>query len=672
MAAAAPAKQQAAPAKVTPAAPAPPPPRPAVRKVETVTAPEKPPRPRLVVAPAPPPAAPAVQAQKPAPQPKPEQVLPPGDGSPSTFLDVEKLAINAARLVEEAGKVAAAYIRPIETGEKPLAPASEANDMVKTLGKLAEHWMSDPARAVEAQTGIAASMMELWGNTLRKMNGEEPEPVAAPDPRDGRFKDPEWTENPYFDFMKQAYLVTTRWADRLVEKADGLDEHTKHKAGFYVKQLAGALSPSNFVPTNPELLRTTLRENGENLVRGFRMLAEDVEAGRGDLKIRQTGTQGFEVGVNMATTPGKVVFRNRLIELIQYTPTTDKVLKIPLVIVPPWINKFYILDLNPEKSFIRWCVEQGVTVFVISWVNPDESLADADFEAYMKEGILAALDVARDITGEEKAHTIGYCVGGTMLAVTLAWLAATGSNRIASTTFLTTQVDFTHAGDLKVFVDEEQIAAVEDAMSKLGYLPGSRMASAFNMLRPLDLIWPYVVNTYLKGKEPAAFDLLYWNSDSTRMPEANHRFYLRNCYLENRLSRGEMNVGGQQLDLGKVRTPIYNLAAKEDHIAPARSVFVGSKSFGGPVRYVMGGSGHIAGVVNPAAKGKYQYWTGGPVEGEFEDWVAKAKETPGSWWLDWIAWLRGHDASEVPARTPGSARHKPICDAPGEYVKVRA
>ncbi len=370
VAAAAPAKQQAAPAKVTPAAPAPPPPRPAVRKVETVTAPEKPPRPRLVVAPAPPPVAPAVQAQKPAPQPKPEQVLPPGDGSPSTFLDVEKLAINAARLVEEAGKVAAAYIRPIETGEKPLAPASEANDMVKTLGKLAEHWMSDPARAVEAQTGIAASMMELWGNTLRKMNGEEPEPVAAPDPRDGRFKDPEWTENPYFDFMKQAYLVTTRWADRLVEKADGLDEHTKHKAGFYVKQLAGALSPSNFVPTNPELLRTTLRENGENLVRGFRMLAEDVEAGRGDLKIRQTGTQGFEVGVNMATTPGKVVFRNRLIELIQYTPTTDKVLKIPLVIVPPWINKFYILDLNPEKSFIRWCVEQGVTVFVISWVNP--------------------------------------------------------------------------------------------------------------------------------------------------------------------------------------------------------------------------------------------------------------------------------------------------------------
>jgi polyhydroxyalkanoate synthase subunit PhaC len=601
------------------------------------------------------------EAQEPA---KTEQAL--------AFPDVEQLALNAARLVEEAGKVAAAYIRPREAGEKPLAPATEANDMVKTLGRLAEHWMTDPARAVEAQSAITSQMMALWGNTLRKMNGEEPPPVAAPDPRDARFKDPEWSENPYFDFLKQAYLVTTRWADGLVEKAEGLDEHTRHKAGFYVKQVAGALSPSNFVPTNPELLRTTLKENGENLVRGFRMLAEDVEAGHGDLKIRQSDTSGFEVGVNMATTPGKVVFRNHLIELIQYAPTTEKVLKIPLVIVPPWINKFYILDLNPEKSFIRWCVAQGLTVFVVSWVNPDERHAAADFEAYMRDGILAALDVAKEITREPKAHTIGYCVGGTMLAVTMAWLAARGDDRIASATFLTTQVDFTHAGDLKVFADEEQIAAVEDAMKRLGYLPGSRMASAFNMLRPLDLIWPYVVNTYLKGKEPPAFDLLYWNSDSTRMPEANHRFYMRNCYLENKLSKGEMEVGGERLDLAKVTAPIYNLAAKEDHIAPARSVFVGSKYFGGPVRYVMGGSGHIAGVVNPAAKGKYQYWTGGPVEGEFEDWVAKAKEAPGSWWLDWIDWLRAHDPAEVKARQPGSRKHKPIGDAPGEYVKVKA
>jgi len=588
------------------------------------------------------------------------------------FPDAEKLALNAARLMEEAGKIAAAMIRPREAGEKALAPTNEANDMVKTLGLLAGHWMADPARAVEAQSAIATDMMALWSNTLRKMNGESPPPVAAPDARDARFKDIEWTDNPYFDFLKQAYLVTTRWADGLVEKADGLDDHTRQKAGFYVKQLSGALSPSNFVPTNPDLLRTTLRENGDNLVRGFRMMAEDVEAGHGDLKIRQSGAAGFEVGVNMATTPGKVVLRNRLIELIQYAPSTEKVLKIPLVIVPPWINKFYILDLNAEKSFVKWCVDQGVTVFIVSWVNPDEGHSGADFEAYMREGILAALDAAKEITGQPKAHTIGYCVGGTMLAVTLAWLAAKGQDRVESTTFLTTQVDFTHAGDLKVFADEEQIAAVEEAMSRLGYLPGARMASAFNMLRPLDLIWPYVVNTYLKGKEPAAFDLLYWNSDSTRMPEANHRFYMRNCYLENKLSRGEMEVGGERLDLSKVTTPIYNLAAKEDHIAPARSVFVGSKMFGGPVRYVLGGSGHIAGVVNPPAKLKYQFWTGGRTDGELEDWIASAAETPGSWWLDWIAWLRAHDPSEVKARQPGSRRHKPLGDAPGEYVKVKS
>jgi polyhydroxyalkanoate synthase subunit PhaC len=586
--------------------------------------------------------------------------------------DAEKLAANAARLMEQAGKLAAAYIRPREQGQASLTPSNETSDMVKTLGKLAEHWMSDPKRALEAQTRLSGSMMALWANTLHKMNGESPEPVAAPDARDNRFKDPEWSDNPYFDFLKQAYLVTTRWADGLVKEADGMDPHMRQKADFYVKQVAGAMSPSNFVATNPELLRTTLAENGDNLVRGLTMMAEDVTAGHGDLKIRQSNNEGFEVGVNMATTPGKVVFRNHLIELIQYAPATETVLKTPLVIVPPWINKFYILDLNPEKSFVRWCVSQGITTFIVSWVNPDERHAAADFSTYMQDGILAALDAVREITGEPRAHTMGYCVGGTMLAVTLAWLAARKDDRVASTTFLTTQVDFTNAGDLKVFVDEEQIKGVEEVMSKLGYLPGSKMASAFNMLRPLDLIWPYVVNTYLKGKEPAPFDLLYWNSDSTRMPEANHKFYLRNCYLENRLSQGTMEVAGERLDLHQVMTPIYNLAAKEDHIAPARSVFTGSSFFGGPVKYVMAGSGHIAGVVNPAAKPKYQYWTGGPAAGTFEDWVAAAAETPGSWWLDWIAWLKGHGADEVKARAPGSKRHKALADAPGDYVKVRA
>lgn len=592
--------------------------------------------------------------------------------SEPTIPDFDKLAQNSAQLVEEFGKVAAAYIRPREQGVTAVVPAEETSDVVKTLGRVAEHWISNPQRALEAQRELTTSMMTLWANTLRKMQGEPAPPVAEPEPRDRRFADQDWQDNPYFDFLKQAYLVTTRWADHLVEDSDGLDEHTRQKAQFYVRQLSSALSPSNFVATNPELLRTTLQEGGENLVRGMRMLAEDIAAGGGDVKIRQSDPSGFEVGRNMATTPGKVILRNALIELLQYDPATPEVNRTPLLICPPWINKYYILDLNAEKSFVRWCVEQGQTVFVMSWVNPDARHAHYDFESYMREGVLAALDAVEAATGERRVNTIGYCVGGTLLAVTLAWLAAKNDDRVASATFLTTQVDFTHAGDLKVFVDEDQIRAAEEAMAKLGYLPGARMAGAFNMLRPLDLIWPYVVNTYLKGRQPIAFDLLTWNSDSTRMPEANHRFYLRNCYLENKLSRGEMEVGGVRLDLSLVHTPIYNLAAREDHIAPARSVFVGSGCFGGEVRYVLAGSGHIAGVVNPPAKQKYQYWTGGAPKGEFEDWLAQAEEHPGSWWTDWIRWIEARSPERVPARIPGAGKLPAIAEAPGDYVRIKA
>src|SRR5690606_11242301 len=338
------------------------------------------------------------------------------------------------------------------------------------------------------------------------------------------------------------------------------------------------------------------------------------------LKLRQSDRTRFEIGRNIATTPGKVIARSNVAEIIQYEPATKAVLKRPLLIGPPWTNKFYILDLNPEKSFIKWAVEQGHTVFVISWVNPDARQAKKSFEHYMREGILEALTMIKRSTGETEVNAIGYCVGGTLLAVTLAYMAATGDERIKSATFFTTQVDFTHAGDLKVFVDEEQIRTLERRMAEKGFLEGSKSASAFNMLRANDLIWPYVVNNYLKGREPFPFDLLYWNSDSTRMPAANHSYYLRNCYLENRLTRGEMEIAGETLDLKKVTIPIYNLATREDHIAPPKSVFVGSQFFGGPVTYVLSGSGHIAGVVNPPAKQKYQYWTDGPPEGSFEDW----------------------------------------------------
>ena len=586
--------------------------------------------------------------------------------------NVKEIAENSAQIVAEMTKATASLVKGIEDGEtKPAKSSTEVADMIKTFSAVAEYWLADPQKAVGAQKQVSTDMMALWTETFKMMQGEAPQPVVKMPARDARFADPDWDNNPYFNVLKQAYFVGTNWANSLVENAQGLDEQTKRKAAFYVRQLQGVLSPSNFVLTNPELLRTTIDEKGANLVRGMKMLAEDMEKGKGNLRIRQTDDTPFEVGKNIANTPGKVVFRNELIELIQYTPTTETVHKTPLLIVAPWINKFYVLDLNPEKSYIRWCVEQGLTVFVISWVNPDERHKHCGFAEYMKLGPIAAMEEIEKITGEKSVHAAGYCVGGTMLSVTLAYLWATGQGkRVKSATLFTTQVDFTHAGDLLAFVDEEQIAEVEEAMKDKGYLAGSRMANAFNMLRPNDLIWSYFVNNYLKGKAPTPFDLLYWNSDSTRMPEANHSFYLRNCYLENNLSRGKMVVDGVTLSLKKVKTPIYNLAAREDHIAPAKSVFHGCQFFGGPVRYVMAGSGHIAGVVNPATKPKYQYWLGDEPKGDFDGWVAKATEHPGTWWLDWIKWVTAGD-KQVPARVPGGGRET-LGDAPGSYVKMRA
>ncbi|HSV23025.1 MAG TPA: class I poly(R)-hydroxyalkanoic acid synthase, partial [Xanthobacteraceae bacterium] len=480
--------------------------------------------------------------------------------------------------------------------------------------------------------------------------------------------------NQYFDFLKQAYLIIADWAKYLIEHANQLDPAVRQKADFYVRQIVNALSPSNFIVTNPELLRVTLAESAENLVRGAQMFAEDIEAGGGGLRIRQSDMSKFEVGRNLAITPGKVIYQNALMQLIQYSPSTARVLKRPLLIVPPWINKYYVLDLTPAKSFIKWCVDQGLTVFVISWINPDQSLAQKGFADYMHEGPLEALDVISKVTGEDRVNAVGYCVGGTLLAVTLAYMAAKRDDRIASAALLTAQVDFTHAGDLKVFAaTEEQVAAVERQMAERGYLEGSKMATAFNLLRANDLVWPYVVSNYLKGAAPLPFDLLYWNSDATRMPAANHSYYLRNCYLDNNIAKGKVSIDNVRIDLKQIRIPIYNLATREDHIAPAKSVYVGSSFFGGPTRYVLSGSGHIAGVINPPAKGKYQYWTGGAPRGEdLEEWICNATEHAGSWWPDWMAWLKSHDAEEVEARAPGGGTFAPIEDAPGTYVKVRS
>ena len=584
--------------------------------------------------------------------------------------DPERFALNMARMVEQAGKAAAAWAEPRERGEVRDHVAEPVADMVKTFSKLGEYWLSDPQRALEAQTRLFSGYMSVWANAIQRISDGPVEDAIKPDRGDKRFQDPEWGRNAFFDFLKQAYLVTSRWAADLVDHADGLDEHTRHKAGFYVKQVSNAISPSNFVLTNPELFRETMASDGENLVRGMKMLAEDIAAGKGDLKLRQADYSPFELGKNIAVSPGKVVGRSDVAEILQYDPSTETVLKRPLLICPPWINKFYILDLNPEKSFIRWAVEQGHTVFVISWINPDERHGTKSWEAYIREGIQYGLDTIEKATGERDVNAIGYCVGGTLLAAALALLAQEGDDRIKSVTFFTTQVDFTYAGDLKVFVDEEQVAAVEQAMSEKGYLEGTKMATAFNMLRSGDLIWPYFVNNYMRGKDPLPFDLLYWNADSTRMAAANHSFYLRNCYLENNLSQAKMELAGRTVSLADITIPVYNLASKEDHIAPARSVFLGCKYFGGEVDYVMAGSGHIAGVVNPPHLKKYQYWTGGRPVGDFDEWLAKATETPGSWWPHWQRWIEAKDDARVPARTPGK-RLKTLGDAPGTYVRVR-
>lgn len=629
-------------------------------------------------------AAPAPVAPQPALAPQPDvapqpAVAPtPPETADSIFApraptpDFERLAANTSLILENATKAMTAMLKPLQQGKPPAALSDEVSDAVRTLGKVAEYWISDPRRAMQAQTAINTKFVEIWGNAFRRMTGEAVAPVIPADPRDKRFADPEWKESPLFDFLRQSYQMTVDWAQDLVARHEALDELTRAKAAFYVRQIAAALAPSNFLGTNPELLRATFKEDGENLVRGLRMLAEDIEAGKGALKLRQSDSTKFKLGVNMAVTPGKVVFRNDLIELIQYEPTTPQVYKRPLLIVPPWINKFYILDLNAEKSFIKWAVGQGLTVFVISWVNPDARHADKGFEEYMREGVFTALDTIEVATGERHVTSIGYCVGGTLLATTLAYMAATGDDRIDSVTFFTTQVDFTDPGDLKVFTDDVMIKGVEAQMAEHGFLDGSRMANAFNMLRPNDLIWSYVVNNYLKGQAPTPFDLLTWNSDSTRMTRANHSFYLRECYLANNLAKGKMVVGGVTLDLRAITIPVYELAAKEDHIAPARSAYNGAKLLGGAVRFVMAGSGHIAGVVNPPGpKPKYQYWTGDAPDAPFEEWVKAAKETPGSWWPNWIEWIVAQAPEQVPARTPGGGKLEPLADAPGDYVRMK-
>jgi polyhydroxyalkanoate synthase len=533
--------------------------------------------------------------------------------------------------------------------------------------------MKDPAKLVQAQIGFWQDYMTLWQNTARRMWGIEAEPVIQSDPKDRRFRDDAWKESEVFDFIKQSYLLSARYVNDVVSHVDGLDTKTAKKVDFYSRQFIDAMSPSNFLLTNPEVLRKTAETGGENLLRGLNNLLSDLERGRGKLTIKMTDLDAFRLGENIATSPGKVIYQNSLMQLIQYAPTTETVLKRPLLIAPPWINKFYILDLRPKNSLVRWATAQGHTVFMISWVNPDEKLSEKRFEDYMTEGYLAALDAIEQATGERDVNAIGYCLGGTLLASTLATMAVHNDDRIKSATFFVTMTDFEEAGELGVFIDEEQLRVLEEKMGKRGFLDGSEMASTFNLLRANDLIWSFVVNNYLLGNEPFPFDLLYWNSDSTRMPAAMHSFYLRQMYQANLLCKpGGITLAGTPLDLSRIKVPAYFLSTREDHIAPWKSTYRGTQLLGGANRFVLAASGHIAGVVNPPEGGKYSHWINNTLEPDPDTWLAGATEIAGSWWPDWQRWITAIDNERVPARIPGEGKLPPLEDAPGSYVVVKA
>ncbi|MBL6852908.1 MAG: class I poly(R)-hydroxyalkanoic acid synthase [Alphaproteobacteria bacterium] len=565
--------------------------------------------------------------------------------------------------------------RQTTAGKEPIDPLNIAAPFMA----LVKAMTANPQAVIDAQFQLWKDFMGLWETTARRMMGSPADPVVIPKPGDKRFKDKDWQENQIFAFIKETYLLTANWMQDTVARIEGIDDDTRKRVNFYTKQFVDAIAPTNFILTNPEVLRTTLQSSGDNLVKGLDNLLDDLERGKGQLSIRQSA-DAFRIGENIATTPGKVIFRNELLELLQFTPSTEEVYERPLLIFPPWINKFYIMDLRPENSFIKWLVAQGYTVFVASWVNPDRRLAKKTFEDYMREGIFAALDAVEQATGVKDPNVVGYCIGGTLLTATLGYMAATDDHRVNSATFWAAQADFSEAGDLTVFVDEAQLDSMKQQMENAGgVLEGSKMATTFNMLRANDLIWSFVINNYMLGKQPLPFDLLYWNSDTTRMPEATHLFYLRECYKDNNLARGRMVLGGKKIDLTKVTVPIYLQSAKEDHIAPYRSIFKTTRLFRGPIRFILAGSGHIAGVINAPVAKKYQYWTNEKYDGDLkpypkkvEDWVAGAIEHPGSWWPDWDAWLSRQSGKKIAARRPGDGKLKTLGDAPGAYVKIKA
>ncbi|MDH5255213.1 MAG: class I poly(R)-hydroxyalkanoic acid synthase [Gammaproteobacteria bacterium] len=565
--------------------------------------------------------------------------------------------------------------------EKP--PNPDPLNAMPAMQAAAQQLMLDPAKLIQANLRLWQQHMQLWQQMSASMVGNAmgpgstgngaAQPVAEPDKGDRRFRHPDWNENPLFDYLKQSYLITSRWLVETMSTVAGLDPQTAKKVDFYTRQFADAFAPSNFVWTNPEVLRATFETQGQNLRKGLDNFHRDLQRGNGQLQITMSDPDAFELGRNLATTPGKVMFQNDLIQLIQYEPTTEQVHRTPILMVPAWINKYYILDLTAKKSLVRWAVSRGYTVFIVSWVNPDESLAHKEFEDYLTGGVVAALDAIEAATGEREVHGLGYCIGGTLIGVALGYLAGVGDQRLKTATLFTAQVDFSEPGDLAVFIDEKQLDNLDQMMGEKGYLEAQAMFTTFNMLRSNDLIWSFFVNNYLLGREPQPFDLLHWNADATRMPRRMHLFYLRQMYLHNNLVKpGAITLAGVPIDLTKVTVPVYLQACKEDHIAPFRSVFKARHSFAGPVRFVLAGSGHIAGVINPPDAHKYQFWLNPAEPWEIDPWLRGAVEHPGSWWPDWDAWLAPQSGGMVPARKPGDGKLTVLADAPGSFVKSRA
>jgi len=551
---------------------------------------------------------------------------------------------------------------------------NDALGLTQAFSDMLNKLMANPYKLAQSNMNLAWDYLSLWQHSMLRFSGLQFAPIARPNKGDNRFKDEGWEDDFLFDFIKQSYLITARHVYDVVDGVEGLPVETEKKVSFFTRQFIDALSPSNFALTNPEVLRETARSRGENLLKGFNNLLRDIESD-GQLHVKMSDPSAFELGKNVAATPGKVVFKNELFELLQFNPTTKQQYKRPLLIIPPWINKYYILDLRQSNSFVKWATDQGHTVFVISWVNPDASLAEKDFEDYLTEGALTALDAVCKQTSEDEVNVIGYCLGGTLLGSALAYNAVKKDKRIASATYLVALLDFSIPGELSVFIDEEQVANLEKKMHERGYLEGSEMATTFNMLRSNDLIWSFVVNNYLMGKEPFPFDLLYWNADSTRMPYKMHSFYLRNMYMKNLLKEpGGITLNNVPIDLGKVTVPSYFISTIDDHIAPWKSTYLGATRLSGPVRFVLGGSGHIAGIVNPPDASKYHYWTNASqkLPPDADAWFEGAEQTPGSWWTDWQQWISKLNGDEkVAARDPAKGKLKAIEDAPGSFAKFR-